>query len=186
MHPIRFAAAVLIALTLAPRPAVARDLAGIPWKDFARRSELVFSGQLTRAEILDDTRGRDSTIRYTYKVYTTFKGEELKHVTFDAPAMENVNKEIGRLAIVALRKDGERWALSVDERSCWRHENRMTRDFHGYAVYDVPATLLHDLPAAFAENVQLLVRHGDEQRPEIVKVFPTAAVEAAIRAALRE
>ena len=53
-------------------------------------------------------------------------------------------------------------------------------------VDDVPATLLHDLPAAFAENVQLLVRHGDEQRPEIVKVFPTAAVEAAIRAALRE
>src|SRR5436190_6075553 len=106
-------ALALCVITSASAPA--RDLAGIPFKEFARRSELVVAGVLVKAELLDGGKGgRSAPIRYTYKVTSTFKGDALPDVTFDAPAEENINKEVGRMAIVALRKAGDGWALSVD------------------------------------------------------------------------
>jgi hypothetical protein len=183
-----FVGAIAVSVfAVASMSAAARDLAGISFKEFARRSDLVVAGVLVKAEMLDGGKGgRSGTIRYTYRVTSTFKGDALSDVTFDAPAEENVNKEVGRMAIVALRKVGDGWALSVDERSCWRHANRMTKDFRGQAVYEVPATLLHDLPADLAERQELMVAYGDGWKPEMVRVFPTARVEERLRAALKD
>src|SRR5829696_3680273 len=92
------------------------DKAWITWQQFSERSTFVFGGRLTRAELLDG-----GVVRCTYKVSDTFKGEAVKEVTFDVPAREEANTAVGTLAVVALRRDGERWVLSVDGRSCWKH-----------------------------------------------------------------
>src|SRR5215213_8010396 len=78
------------------------DRASITWQQFSERSTFVFAGVLTKAELLD---GR--VVRCTYRVSDTFKGEPAKAVTFDAPAREEVNTEVGTLAVVALRPEGE-------------------------------------------------------------------------------
>ncbi len=156
----------------------------MPWKEFAERSTFIFAGQLLKAEILDFKATRDSAVRYTYKVTQTFKGHATNLVTFEAPLEENINKEVGRAAIVALRKVDEKWVLSVDERSCWKMENRMKKGFGGVPVYDVPTALITALPEVFREEVEVLVPNGQDFRAEVVKVFPAGRIERELAKAL--
>ena len=179
---ICFVLAVVMAAACAP-VSLGRDLAGIPWADFVKRSELVFRGVLMRAEFVDwNNLGPDFRIRYTYRIYAVYKGEALQEVTFIAPDEEEINKAVGRPAIVALRKVADQWVLSVDQRSCWTYDNKMEKDFGGLGVYEI--TLLHDLPAEFSETVEIQVRYGDELKVEPKKLFTAAAVMKPLKAAL--
>jgi hypothetical protein len=160
----------------------ARDLAGIPWSEFVSRSELVFHGLLVKAEMLDA--GVPGSFRYTYRIYDVYKGEELKEVTFVASGREQINREVGGLAIVALRKQEGQWGLSVDERSCWTYHNEMKRDFGGMGAYQVPESLLYNIPGDLSETVEVLVRYGDEYKPEMKKRFTASKVEKNLKPAL--
>lgn len=179
--------AVLILFAVASSSAYARDLAGIPWKEFKQRSDFVFEGLLIKAEMLDPSGGRDDTIRYTYKVWTVFKGPAAETVSFDAPMEEDINKSVGRIAVVALRKvkdgkDNDVWALSVDQRSVWTHENKMAaKDFHSVPVFEIPTVLLYDFPAELSEEIEIKVRYGDDYRNEKKKLFPMAVVKKKLK-----
>lgn len=187
-HAMKRKVGLVMALVLVAgmvRGALGRDLAGMPWADFVKRSELVFHGVLVRAEYVDaDKMGANDRVRYTYRVYDVYKGEAGKEVIFMAPSDEGINKAVGGSAIVALRQEGGQWVLSVDERSCWTYHSEMKKDFHGLPVYEMQPTLLYDMPAEFRETVEIQVRYGDELKVESKKVFTAAAVEKNLKAAL--
>lgn len=182
-------AGILAVMFYETRESMARDLAGITWEEFKNRSELVFSGCLVKGELItpDPNSPMKETFRQTYRVYDVFKGEEIKEITFDTPADEGVNMRIGGVAIVALRKKASGgWELSVDERSCWQHRNEMTKDYHGYPVYDIDVSAISDLPEELTETADIMVRYGTENRLERVKVHSMYTVQKALKKLLQK
>ena len=155
----------------------ARQLAGIEWQEFKEKSEFIFSGTLIKAEILQTKKASfNKEIQYTYKIYKVFKGNiKSKEVTFKASSEEDINKTIGRIAIVALKKSGDQWTLSVDQRSCWSHQNKMKDNFGGYPIYEIPTILLYDFPKDLGKEVALKKAYGDNWRTE--KIFVYSMVE---------
>jgi hypothetical protein len=182
MRPTLCGLSAILAVMMAGERVQARDLAGIPWPEYVSRSELVFHGALVKAEFVDLEKPSD--IRCTYRIYDVYKGEELKEVTFIASREENINREVGGIAIVALRKQRGQWVLSVDERSCWTYANEMKKDFGGLGVYQVPEVLLYGMPSDLSETVEILVRYGDAYKPELKKRFTAAKVEKNLKLAL--
>jgi hypothetical protein len=182
--------AALIFFALFSAPARARDLAGIPWKEFKSRSDLIFQGILIKAEMLNPKGGRADPIRYTYRVWKVYKGDPAETVTFDAPMEEAINNAVGRIAIVALRKtkddkNNDAWALSVDQRSVWPHQNKMAaKDFGGVPVFEIPTTLLYEVPAELSEEVEIKVPYGDDYRNEKKKLFPMTVIDKKLKALL--
>ena len=182
MRRTLFGLSAILAVVLSGERLQARDLAGIPWAEFVSRSELVFHGVLVKAEFVDFEKSRD--FRYTYRILDVYRGEELKEVTFIASQEENINRGVGGNAIVALRKQGGQWVLSCDERSCWTYANEMKKDFGGLGVYQVPDVLLYGIPSDLSETVEILVRYGDEYKPELKNRFTAAKVEKNLKLAL--
>ena len=168
-----FIIGISLMLTVATN-CLARDLAGIEWEEFKNKSELILSGYLIKAELLH---GPKQEIYYTYRVPRVFKGEKLTEVSFKAPLEENINKTIGRHAIIALKKVGNEWKLSIDERSCWTHQNEMKEDFHSYPIYKIPTVLLYDFPKELGEKVKLKKHYGDDYRTEETFVYPMYKVD---------
>jgi hypothetical protein len=170
---------ILLALIGFATNSFARDLAGIEWQEFKDKSEFIFSGCLIKAELLETkTSSVYGDIQYTYKVYKVFKGEmESKEVTFIASSKEDINKTIGRIAIVALRKSGDQWTLSVDQRSCWPHQNKMKDDFGGYPIYEIPTILLYGFPKNLGKEVALKKAYGDDYRTEAIFVYSMFEVD---------
>lgn len=154
----------------------ARDLAGIEWKEFKNKSEFIFSGYLIKAEIIDEGK---MEISYTYRITKVFKGEKLEKVSFKASLYDSasINNTVVGVAIVALRKINGEWKLSIDERSCWIHENEMKEDFHGFPVYRIPTTLLYNFPKELGEKVKLKRLYGDDYRIEEIFVYPKDKVD---------
>lgn len=159
----------------------ARDLAGIDWEEFKNKSEFVFSGALIKAELNEDTRD----VNYTYKIYKVFKGEKIKSVSFKASQRENINKTIGVIAVVALKKVNDEWKLSIDERSCWTHENKMKEEHHGFPIYKIPTILLYNFPNELGEKVILKKAYGDDEHDEEIFVFPMRKVDEKLNEYLR-
>jgi len=162
-----------IVICLMTSSVLARDLAGINWEEFKNKSKFVFSGVLIKAELNEDT----NDVNYTYKIYKVFKGENIKLVSFKTSLRENINKTIGNIAVVALKKVNDEWMLSIDERSCWTHENKMKEDWHGFPIYKIPTILLYDFPNELGEKVILKKAYGDEYRDEEMFVYPTRKVD---------
>ena len=159
---------------LHPKASLARDLAGVDWKEYKKKSELIFSGRLIKAE-LDE---KSQKISYTYRVSKIFKGNKIKEISFEAHLRENINKRIGGLAIVALKKVGQKWALSIDERSCWTHQNEMKQDFRGFPIYKIPTPyLINKFPKQLGEKVKLKKLYQDGYHLEEVFVYPMHKVE---------
>lgn len=173
MKKIAISIVLVIVTCLMASAVFARDLAGIDWEEFKNKSEFVFSGTLMKAELNEDTRD----LNYTYKISNVFKGEEIRSVSFKASQSEDINKTVGRLAIVALKRVKGEWKLSIDERSCWIHENKMKEDHHGFPVYKIPTILLHNFPNELGEKVILKKKYGDDYRDEEMFVFPMQKVE---------
>ncbi len=165
----------------------ARDLAGIEWQEFKNRSEFIFSGILIKAEILQIKEASvHSEIQYTYKIYKVFKGNmKSKEVTFKASSREDINKTIGRIAIVALKKSGDQWKLSVDQRSCWSHQNKMKDDFGGYPIYEIPTILLYNFPKKLGKEVALKKAYGDDYRTEKTFVYSMYEVDKNLEKCLK-
>jgi hypothetical protein len=155
-----------------------RQLAGIKWEKLVERSELVFTGSLIKGEL---SRGELShnqqTIYLTYKVNDIFKGGNHDTITFISPLEEQINKEIGRTALVFLKKENGVWRLSVDERSSWSHINEMKENFHGFPVYSIRPYLVYDVPEGMGEKMNLKRRPCSEYRDSIVFVYPKSKVD---------
>ena len=191
MHPrSHLVTLAVLLLTLAYSSAPARDLASIPWHEFKQRSDFVFEGLLVKAELLDPAGGRTSMVRYTYKIRKVFKGQEATTATFDAALEEDINKTVGHIAIIALRKvknpqGPDTWQLSIDQRSCWTCENKMAaQDFHGIPILMIPTTLITHLPPELSEEISIKVPYGDEYRDEKKTLFPMSRVEEKLKTLL--
>ena len=169
---------LLVLIGFAPN-LFARQLAGIEWQEFKEKSEFIFSGCLIRAELLQTKKASVyGEIQYTYKIYKVFKGKiESKEVTFIASSEEDINKTIGRIAIVALKKVHAEWKLSVDERSCWRHENEMKEDSHGFPIYTIPTVLLYNCPKQLGEKVKIKRLYEDGYHVVERFVYPMYKVD---------
>lgn len=194
MKKTKYLLPVLLVLLTCSQSLFSCQLVGIEWEEFKEDSDLIFRGQLIKAEILDPMNPTPNIISYTYTVNKVFKiskeveGPKVKsQITFEASSIQRINKTVGRVAMVALRKiNSECWVLSVDERSCWLIESKMTKISNRVPVYSIPAYLIHNLPKALGSKVLLKKRYGDDYYKEKVVIYPYFKIEENLKKYLNE